>query len=160
MEIIYSPLHQRHDTTQIQARNTLYLTDETPERALRILQAIRAAGLGPVLPPEDYGDEPLLAVHTPELLDFLRSAYARQVAEYGLTTPVFPEVAPVRAVRNPSTPPIALAGIFSHGPDCPILAGTWEAAYWSAQCALTGANHLLNGQPTVYALCRPPGQRA
>ena len=39
-------------------------------------------------------------------------------------------------------------------------AGTWEAAYWSAQVALTAANLVQGGERAAYALCRPPGHHA
>lgn len=160
MEIIYTQRHARHNTQQVHARNTLYLTDEIPERVERILQAVTTAGFGPVRPPEEFGDAPLLAVHDPQMIAFLRSGYTRQVQEFGITNPVFPEALPIRPMRFASTHPVALAGVFSHGSDCPLLEGTWEAAYWSAQCAISGANRLLNGTQTVYALCRPPGHHA
>jgi acetoin utilization deacetylase AcuC-like enzyme len=41
-----------------------------------------------------------------------------------------------------------------------VLAGTWEASYWAAQCALAGAARLRAGAPAAYALCRPPGHHA
>jgi len=34
------------------------------------------------------------------------------------------------------------------------------AAYWSAQCALTTADHVRAGECVAYALCRPPGHHA
>jgi acetoin utilization deacetylase AcuC-like enzyme len=37
---------------------------------------------------------------------------------------------------------------------------TYEAALYSAYCALTGADLLLDGAPVAYALCRPPGHHA
>jgi acetoin utilization deacetylase AcuC-like enzyme len=38
--------------------------------------------------------------------------------------------------------------------------GTWEAAYASAQVALTGAQRLNDGAKSVFSLCRPPGHHA
>ncbi len=42
----------------------------------------------------------------------------------------------------------------------PILANTWDAAYWSAQSALSAAEAIVNGAPFSYALSRPPGHHA
>jgi acetoin utilization deacetylase AcuC-like enzyme len=53
-----------------------------------------------------------------------------------------------------------LLGYYAFGSGSPILEGTWEAAYWSAQCALTAAGLLRRGERLVYALCRPPGHHA
>ncbi|MBN1151832.1 MAG: histone deacetylase family protein, partial [Dehalococcoidia bacterium] len=37
---------------------------------------------------------------------------------------------------------------------------TWEAAYWSAQTALSGADAVMAGERIAYAVCRPPGHHA
>ena len=44
---------------------------ETPDRAESILDAI-----GPAEPPKDLGEGPILAIHSAEYLDFLKSAHA------------------------------------------------------------------------------------
>jgi acetoin utilization deacetylase AcuC-like enzyme len=43
---------------------------------------------------------------------------------------------------------------------CAIMAGTWDAAYASAQTAIAGADALLAGERAAFALCRPPGHHA
>ncbi|WP_083097559.1 histone deacetylase family protein, partial [Pseudophaeobacter leonis] len=43
---------------------------------------------------------------------------------------------------------------------CPIAQGTWEASYWSAQSAISGADLLLGGTRSAYVLARPPGHHA
>jgi acetoin utilization deacetylase AcuC-like enzyme len=42
----------------------------------------------------------------------------------------------------------------------PISSGTWEAAYWNAQTALSALNAVLGGERAAFALCRPPGHHA
>src|SRR5690606_14170005 len=42
----------------------------------------------------------------------------------------------------------------------PLTVGTWDAAYASAQAALTGAALLTAGEPSAFAVCRPPGHHA
>jgi acetoin utilization deacetylase AcuC-like enzyme len=51
-------------------------------------------------------------------------------------------------------------GFFAQDAACSIVAGTWDAAYASAQCALAAAHDLLDGAATSFALCRPPGHHA
>jgi acetoin utilization deacetylase AcuC-like enzyme len=46
-------------------------------------------------------------------------------------------------------------GVESHIPP-----GAWQAAYWSAMCAVSGAKELEKGECSVFALCRPPGHHA
>ena len=54
----------------------------------------------------------------------------------------------------------ALAGYYSMDLTAILTAGTWQAAYWSAQCALTAAHQVLTGEHACFALCRPPGHHA
>lgn len=50
-------------------------------------------------------------------------------------------------------------GYYTCDTSTPIRAGTWEAVYWSAQCAISGAEAALV-DTMAYALCRPPGHHA
>jgi acetoin utilization deacetylase AcuC-like enzyme len=66
-------------------------------------------------------------------------------------------------VRHAARNPKSIVGpkvYYAFGWGSPILEGTWQAAYWSVQCALTAADRLLAGEPVSYALCRPPGHHA
>lgn len=51
-------------------------------------------------------------------------------------------------------------GYYASAAETSISPGTWEAAYASAQVALTGAKRVLDGAHSVFALCRPPGHHA
>jgi acetoin utilization deacetylase AcuC-like enzyme len=51
-------------------------------------------------------------------------------------------------------------GYYSFDSSAPITAGTWRAAYDAAQCALTAAGLLDQGEHAAFALCRPPGHHA
>jgi acetoin utilization deacetylase AcuC-like enzyme len=42
----------------------------------------------------------------------------------------------------------------------PIMAGTYQAALGSANCALSGAQAVAEGARAAFALCRPPGHHA
>ena len=54
----------------------------------------------------------------------------------------------------------ALAGIYTFDMSTVLVAKTWEAAYWSAQCALTAVRLVRDGERAAFALCRPPGHHA
>ncbi len=122
---------------------------------------IIAAKLGPLEPARDFGMAPLERVHSAEYLDFLASAHERWRAAgrsgdaVGYTWPVVGR----RSMRLERID--ALLGRFSYDAGTPITAGTWDAAYWSAQTALTALDPILDGTArTAFALCRPPGHHA
>ena len=164
MQIIYTEKHKALTTDEVIIGCRPDETYEVPDRAELILKAVRDAQLGPVLEPADHGLGPILAVHDPDYVSFLRSAYDESAAYFGEAAPVFAWTFAGRyAVRKPRGF-MGRKGYYAFGHGTPILAGTWEAAYWSAQCALTAADLVRNEQQPLsavaYALCRPPGHHA
>lgn len=127
---------------------------ETPERARSI-----AGALAGWAPPVDHGLDLILAVHDPDYVAFLRQAHAEWLAA-GRGGDAIGYVFPVAGRR-----PLALdridgkLGAFSFDAATPIAAGTWEAAYWSAQSALSALGAAIEGR-FGFALCRPPGHHA
>lgn len=160
MRIIYTPKHLLHDTNQVYNLGVLFVIEEIPERAETIRKAIETNELGPILPPEDHGLGPILAVHDYDFVKFLQNGFQQASNFRGQEGPLFPETFATRNVRRNTAHPIGRAGYFCFGTYSPILKGTWEAAYWSAQCAITAAQNVANGVRAAYALCRPPGHHA
>jgi acetoin utilization deacetylase AcuC-like enzyme len=160
MDIIASSHHQSHATRRtLPGYDSVY--DEVPQRAEAILRSLSAAGLGAVTPPVDHGLAPILAVHGRDLVGFLQGAYQASRAFLPGDAPLLPDG--YYAVRGWRRKPRAWqqqAGYYAIDRDCPIMAGTWDAAYWSAQAALTAAGLVQAGVQTAYALCRPPGHHA
>ena len=108
----------------------------------------------------DFGDEPLRRTHSADYLDFLRTAHARWL-EVGREGDAFPYTFPVVGRRTLELSRIdALLGQYSFDTSTPIGPGTWDAAYWSAQTALSGLQSVLDGEQSAFALCRPPGHHA
>ncbi len=160
MRIVYTDQHKLHATDRVLRDGQPFVTEEVPARAEVILSAARAAQLGPIIAPADYGLEPILAVHDAGFVNFLRSAYAESATVSRQAAPVFADTsAPRRSLRRPKAI-LGLKGYYAFGDGSPILEGTWSAAYWSAQCALTGAHLVRADSQAVYALCRPPGHHA
>ena len=112
-------------------------------------------------PPHDHGVEPILRVHSAEYVEFLRSAYEDWLAA-GRTGDAIGYTWPVVRRRDLELSRIdARLGRYSYDAATPITSGTWDAAYWSAQTALTALDALINDlQPCAFALCRPPGHHA
>ena len=164
MQIIYTEKHKALTTDEVIIDGRPEESYEVPARAELILKAVQDGQLGPVVEPADHGLGPILAVHDPDYVAFLRSAYGDSAAYFGEAGPVLAwTFAGRHAARKPQGF-MGRKGYYAFGHSTPILAGTWEAAYWSAQCALTAADLVRDGQrtsPTVaYALCRPPGHHA
>ncbi|MEZ4558249.1 MAG: hypothetical protein R2854_17750 [Caldilineaceae bacterium] len=111
--------------------------------------------------PHDHGMAPILAVHAPPMVDFIRTAYARMARETGREHVVVPENFAVwRAPGRVGKSIWAELGHYCYDTSSPIFARTWDAAYWSAQCALSAAADVHAGAAVAYALCRPPGHHA
>jgi acetoin utilization deacetylase AcuC-like enzyme len=160
MHIVYADQHKLHDPTNVLAEGHPLNSFELPARVEAILSAIRMAQLGPIVAPTDHGLDPILAVHDAGYLEFLRTVNAESEAYFGEPGPVMTwTFANRHAVRKPHSF-TGLKGYYAFGWGTPILAGTWEAAYWSAQCALTAAGLVRAGEQVAYALCRPPGHHA
>ncbi|MGM0584873.1 MAG: histone deacetylase family protein [Pseudomonadota bacterium] len=159
MQAVFDARQRAHDPRNFLVRGQVRRSPEQPERAERLLAGVRAAGLE-VVAPADYGLGPLAAVHTAEYLQFLQTIHARWSALPGAGEEVIPNIHPDRRAASYPSSPAGQAGWHQQDTGCPIGPNTWESAYWSAQSALTGAELVLEGEPSAYALCRPPGHHA
>lgn len=118
------------------------------------------AALGPVEAPADHGPEPLLRVHAADYLDFLQSAYADWRAA-GREGDAFPYTFPIVGRRPLAFNRIdARLGQYAFDTATPISLGSWDAAYWGAQSALTALDAVLAGDRHAFAFSRPPGHHA
>ncbi len=135
-------------------------TQENPGRAFYIKKAIKEAELGTLNPPKDYGINPILAVHDLDYVGFLKTIYKESAKLVGKSGPVYPETFEVRFSSRKPISLLGLKGYYGFDIFTPITEGTWQAAYWSAQCALTASDWVLNGEKVVYAACRPSGHHA
>ena len=128
---------------------------ETPARAQAILAAIGGAER-----PADRGEAPIAAVHTADYLAFLREAPAAWAAA-GRPGDAIPYAFPIVGRRPLRLDRIdARMGRHSFDATTPIMAATWDSAYWNAQTAVAAADAVLAGERAAFALCRPPGHHA
>ncbi|NCQ64608.1 MAG: histone deacetylase family protein [Alphaproteobacteria bacterium] len=113
--------------------------------------------LGPGEPARDFGIEPILAVHDPAYVAFLREAHDLWRAA-GREGDAMGYVFPVVARRVLDLDRIdAKIGQYAMDASTPIAADTWRAAYGGVQAALTALDAVLGGDSAAFALCRPPG---
>ncbi|WP_426753777.1 histone deacetylase family protein [Myxococcus sp. Y35] len=160
MRVVHSPQHALHDGGMELHRGELVPCFEKPARADFILQAVTRAGLE-VSEPRAFGLESLRSVHDAGFVEFLRTAHAqwRAIGKQGF---MLPSGFPARGMRRDHIPSgiNGQMGYYAFDAGTPIVQGTWDAAFAAAQCALTAAAWVAEGERSAYALCRPPGHHA
>ena len=118
------------------------------------------AAIGSTKAPRDHGREPLARAHSADYLEFLRTAHSKWL-DAARSGDAFPYTFPVVGRRELKLERIdALLGRYGFDTSTPIGPGTWEAAYWSAQTALSALDAVMDGERSAFALCRPPGHHA
>ncbi len=139
------------------SRGKMRQPQEVPDRTGPMLEGLKAMNV-PVVQPSDRGAGPIARIHDLGYLRFLESAHRRwmEMEDWG------EEVMSNIFVRSPNAMRgiLAEAGRYLADGSSPIGANTWEAAYWSAQTALGGADAVIAGERIAYAVCRPPGHHA
>ncbi|WP_413873581.1 histone deacetylase family protein [Albidovulum sp.] len=148
-----------HDPKMFMANGVRLPNPEQPARIDALKAGAEAAGCA-FGPPADHGMGPLAAVHSPEYLVFLETIHARWSRIEGASDEVIPNIHPDRRSASYPRSAVGQAGFHQADTACPIAAGTWDAAYWSAQAALSAVDEVLAGERAAYALCRPPGHHA
>lgn len=158
MIALHSPLSRAHDPQFFLSSGAQKPCPEKPSRLDALLAGLAKLGIQPQ-EPTDHGMDAIAAIHPERYLTFLQTIHARWSRIPGASAEVIPNIHP--ATRQDGYPKSAVgqAGFHMTDTSAPIGPRTWEAAYASAQCAIHGAELLLQGQ-TAYALCRPPGHHA
>ncbi len=159
-KIIYTPFHSRHDPPGEFVRDGLYPYSEVPARAEAILQALQEGGYTQIVSPRTYPLAAIRAVHDADYLHYLENIYPAWEAAGRPATGVIPETFALRSQCTRPTQLLKQAGYYCFDAQTPIVEHTHAAALEAARCALTGAETLLEGQSSAYALCRPPGHHA
>ena len=167
MDVYYSKRQLEHRPQQIMLLGKLTPPVENPDRLEVLARRLTIAGLKEVTP-ADHGRDAIEAVHSADYIDFLASSYARWAAIPRAGPEVLPNTHPYRgkgsALGSSTKPPCSVvnaqAGWYIGDLNCAIGAGTWNAVYQSAQAALSAAHAMIDGAPSAFALCRPPGHHA
>lgn len=160
METIFTDRHALRNSKTELFGGQLVEPFERPSRAEYIIDRVRSVGLGPISAPDDFGMDPILAIHDAGFIDFLQIAWSDWLAE-GFKGEAMPTVWPARRMSH--RVPTHIEGRLGHyalSCETTISEGTWEAAYAAAQVALTGAERINQGARAVFSLCRPPGHHA
>lgn len=158
MKAFFHPAQDLHIPKTYFTRGQMREPQEIPARTGELLEGLRSMDFS-VLEPADQGPGTIAKVHDLGYLRFLESAHRNWTAmgdDWG------DEVMSNIYVRSPNhlQGVLAQAARYQADGSCPIGENTWHAAYWSAQSALGGADALMAGDRTAYAVCRPPGHHA
>lgn len=159
MKAFFDDRQWNHDPKHFMANGVVLPNPEQPERIKMLHSGATAAGCS-FDAPDDAGLGPIAAIHSPEYLTFLQTIHKRWQYIDGAGEEVIPNIHPANRTDSYPRSAVGQAGYHQADSACPIASGTWEAAYWSAQAAITGADSLIGGGQSAYVLSRPPGHHA
>ncbi len=161
MEIIYSDAHAAQHGRGELTDGLLTPCYEQPVRAHRVVDELRRRGAGPVRAPHEDGLQALEAVHAPDYLAFLASAWERWEQRHG-DRDALPLNWRAPGMRRDIVP-TSIEGQLSHysfDAGTPITRGTWTASLAAAAVAASAQARVLDGAGSVLAVSRPPGHHA
>lgn len=159
MKAVFDNRQWDHDPKHFMANGTILPNPEQPRRIEVLQSGAREAGCV-FQTPQDHGLGPIAALHSAEYLTFLKTIHARWSRIEGASDEVIPNIHPDRRSASYPKSAVGQAGFHQADTSCPISSGTWEAAYWSAQSAVEGADLIAAGEASAYVLSRPPGHHA
>ena len=163
MKVFYSDAHCQHNPPfELFEGGVRMPYLENPERMERILIELKDQNWVEILSPIDFGLDPILAVHDGDYVEFLRTAFdewTQEETDYEKIA-LLPATFPTRGWSHRPKSLLGRAGYYMFDLSAPIMEGTYQAALGSANCALSGAKAIAEGERTAFALCRPPGHHA
>ncbi|WP_226627119.1 histone deacetylase family protein [Alloyangia pacifica] len=159
MKAFFDDRQRLHDPKHFMANGQVLPSPEQPRRIEVLKAAAEEAGCV-FEAPGDAGLGPIAALHSAEYLTFLRNIYTRWQRIPDAGPEVIPNIHPANRGDGYPKSAIGQAGYHQADTACPIAEGTFDAAYWSAQAAISGADFIASGTGPAYALSRPPGHHA
>ena len=166
MKVVYTLRHRLHHPERELERSRLQPPFEHPGRAETIRAALAADDRFELVAPDEWGTDPITAVHDPGLVAFLETAWAEYQQAVGPTHDVIPDVFAMSALREGMGParepgPVGMRlGWWCYETTTPLTQHTYDAARSSVDVALSASALVLSGEPVAYGLCRPPGHHA
>jgi acetoin utilization deacetylase AcuC-like enzyme len=166
MKVIYTDAHLGHNPQQEIAESGSHSPHEHTARAENIRETLQADATMKLLPPTQWGVDPINAVHNPGLNNFLTTAwndYQREVRPSREVVPDFfyrPSLRDEMSQLAEPTAANARLGWWCFETTTPITDGSYIAARGAVDTALTATQLVLGGEKFAYGLCRPPGHHA
>jgi acetoin utilization deacetylase AcuC-like enzyme len=161
MKTVYSPDHSLRNAKTELTGGQLVTPLECPQRADYVLSAIKSQKLGAIVPPTQWPRHLVESIHDPGYLTFLDTIWQR----WALTSnqgEAIPNIWPSRSMPSQRIPNHieGQLGYYSLAGETSISEGTAQAAWASANVALSAADIIHHGEGGAFALCRPPGHHA
>jgi acetoin utilization deacetylase AcuC-like enzyme len=145
-------INDKHDIHHI--KEVGYI--ESPIRIGSIYKEISKLNAFKTKPTRGYPDKYITQVHNPKYVNYFKSVCDKLPEGKS----IYPYVFPVRNEKRPPKDYTVLAGYYCIDTFTPLNKNAYLAAHSGVNCALTGAELLLEGYHSAYALVRPPGHHA
>ena len=145
-------VNDQHDIHHIRERGYV----ESPVRIRSILQELEPTGIFHRVAVRRFAERHLKRIHATDFVDYLKHVCAGLSEKKAL----YPYVFPVRNAARPPKDKAVRAGYFCIDTFTPLTHNAFLAAKRAADCAMTAARSVLEGQRLAYALVRPPGHHA
>ncbi|MBN2611843.1 MAG: histone deacetylase family protein [Bacteroidales bacterium] len=145
-------INDRHNIHHV--REVGYL--EAPVRINSILKELDKTGLFSVFTVKNFSESHITSIHNRKYVEYFKKVCDNMPEGKS----VYPYVFPVRNASRPPSDLTVLAGYYCIDTFTPLNKNAFLAARRAVNCALTGAELLLEGHISVYALIRPPGHHA
>ena len=166
MRVVASHRHRRHAPLAEIESSGLQPPFEHPGRADAIHDTLAADQRFDLVAPDEWGTDPICAVHDAGLVEFLERAWSDYQVRHPGTHDVVPDVFAMPGLLD-GVGPFPQRSLVDHelGRWCfetttPITEGTFDAARSAVDIALSATTTVLAGERAVYGLCRPPGHHA
>jgi len=145
-------VNDKHDIHHVKERGYI----ESPVRISSILKEITKLDAFKTRPSRGFPDKHITDVHNPKYFNYFKTV----CDSFPEGKSIYPYVFPVRNATRPPKDLSVLAGYYCIDTFTPLNKNAFVAARSGVNCALTGAELLLEGYHTAYALVRPPGHHA
>ncbi|WP_455208941.1 GNAT family N-acetyltransferase [Kaarinaea lacus] len=145
-------VNEGHDIHHVKDRGYV----EAPVRLSTILHQIQKTHLFTRLTPKRTPDKLITAVHDSGYVRYLH----RVCAQLPLGKSIYPIIFPIRNMARPPKDMELQVGYYCMDTFTPLNHNAYLAARGAVDCAVTGANALLQSHRAAYALVRPPGHHA
>ncbi|HPZ10423.1 MAG TPA: acetylpolyamine amidohydrolase [Candidatus Eremiobacteraeota bacterium] len=145
-------INENHDIHHVRERGYV----EAPVRINSILKEIEKTLLFQRYLPHHFPEKHILAVHDSNFFNYFKKV----CSDMKPGESIYPYVFPIRNATHPPKELSVRAGYYCIDTFTPLNYNAFLAAKKAVDCALTGADKILQGFRIAYALVRPPGHHA